>query len=288
MSKRAEPVVADVGPYKILERIGRGGTGTVYRARHAHLQRDFAVKVLKSTGRVGSETLQRFQREMQALGKVRHPNIVQATDAGEFQGVYYIAMELLTGADVASLCEPGKLLPAAEACEIVRQAAIAIHHAHEKGVVHRDVKPSNLMLCRQGPDEEVLVKVLDLGLVRPVEDWEIDTELTPPGIVIGTFGYMAPEQQDDPRQVSRQSDVFSLGAVLSRLLTGHAIDYHPSRPDPSLFLESRLAAVLKRAVVADPARRYATAIELAQALQPVCESADLAKLLDRHMSHRKS
>ena len=274
------PDVERVGPYVFVERIGRGSMGTVYLAKHEKLQREVAVKVLDARGDVGSRTIKRFQRETRSLGKVQHPNIVEATDAGEVDGVHFIAMQYLRGVDLAKLTWD-ITLPVGTACELVRQAALGIHHAHEHGLIHRDIKPSNIMLCRDGDD--VMVKVLDLGLVRPEfyeEEEDEDEDLTPSGIILGTFGFMAPEQLDDPRNATARSDVYSLGVVLWKLLTGEAnVTTPPSEELLGQFPEE-LQAIISSAVALLDENRPESAALLASRLEPFCDAAALPALLD--------
>lgn len=248
-----------VGSYQIMSRIGRGAMGTVYRARHDGLQKDFAVKVLYARGEEGSQTVRRFQREMRALGRVHHPNVVQATDAGETDGIYFIAMEYLAGADLRVVCGE-RTLPAEVASEVVRQAALGVHHAHAHGLIHRDIKPSNIMLVPE--DDGVTVKLLDLGLARVEIPTEDDEDLTPAGSILGTIGYMAPEQLVDPRTATPAADVYSLGVVLRKIITDSLESVtSPLLPEP-------LSEILDRATEADPGLRYQSALELSEALAP--------------------
>ena len=280
------PDIQRVGPYTFIERIGRGSMGTVYLARHNKLQRECAVKVLDARGDVGSRTIRRFRRETRSLGRVQHPNLVEATDAGEADGVHYIAMHYLNGVDLAKLTWD-RTLPVPTACEIVRQAALGVHHAHEHGLIHRDIKPSNLMVCHEG--DHVIVKVLDLGLVRTdlsdeYEDEDEDEDLTPSGIILGTFGFMAPEQLDDPRNATARSDVYSLGVVLWKLLTGEAnVTTPPSGELLDQFSED-LQDILLSAVALVDSDRPESAAALAALLEPFCGEANLALILKEFRS----
>ena len=150
-----------LGEYQLLEELGRGGMGRVYKALHTKLDRVVAVKVLPR-GRVGDQkAIARFEREMKAVGRLAHPNIVQAYDAREIDGTPVLIMEFVDGLDLAEIVRRVGPLPVADACELVRQTALALQCAHEHGLVHRDIKPSNIMLARSGE-----VKLLDLGLAR--------------------------------------------------------------------------------------------------------------------------
>lgn len=265
-----------LGPYEIKEKIGGGAMGIVYHARHVHLQTDFAVKVLKVARAEASRTVERFKREMRALGKMDHPNVVRATDAGEIDGQYFITMEYLEGTDLSKLVKRHETLPVPAACEIIRQAALGVHYAHENGVIHRDIKPSNLFLTLVSENEAV-VKVLDLGLVRPIAEPEFDEdgdELTPAGLMLGTLGYMPPEQQIDPRAVSVQSDVFSLGVALKCLLTGSAVGGLPEEATAG----ASVIEIISKATAPLADDRYATALALAAALEPHSKT-ELASLL---------
>ncbi|MGH7222163.1 MAG: serine/threonine-protein kinase, partial [Gemmataceae bacterium] len=153
-----------VGPYVLLERLGGGGMGHVYKAQHRLMKRMVAVKLLGRLRRGGDDgaVLNRFRREVEAAGRLRHPSIVTAFDAGAWRGRLYLAMEYIEGIDLERFVEDTGPLSVDLACEIVRQTAEALHHAHERGIVHRDIKPSNLMLAPPG----VTVKLLDLGLAQ--------------------------------------------------------------------------------------------------------------------------
>ncbi|MFK7820632.1 MAG: serine/threonine protein kinase [Planctomycetaceae bacterium] len=274
--KKAPP--EQLGPYEIRDRIGGGSMGTVYHARHVHLQTDFAIKLLKVSPTEGSRTVARFKREMRALGQMNHPHIVRATDAGESDGAYFITMEYLRGDDLGRVLRRNGVLPSSVACEVVRQAALGVQYAHEQGVVHRDIKPSNLILAKEKPSEAPVVKVVDFGLIReytPQPTTDADDDLTPAGLILGTVGYMAPEQQMDPRQVSPQSDVFSLGAVLCCLITGSVSSLLHHERD----LIPAIEQIVDQATATDPAKRIESARALADALQQHCEGADLEALL---------
>jgi serine/threonine protein kinase len=207
-------VPPQLGPYLILGRLGRGGMGVVYRARHRELDKVVALKVL-SADRVDEAAVARFRNEMKAAGRLGHPNIVTALDAGRVGGSYYLAMDYVDGADLSALVERLGPLPVPDACELIRQAAVGLQHACECGLAHRDVKPSNLMLARGG-----VVKVLDLGLARPLSDLPAPERLTATGVLLGTADYLAPEQIDRAHTADARADVYGLGGALYFLLTG--------------------------------------------------------------------
>jgi len=211
-----EGMPSRLGPYEILGRLGEGGMGTVYRARHHDLDRVVALKVLPAD-RVDEAAVARFRQEMKAAGRLDHPNIVAARDAGRDGKTYYLAMDFIDGADLSTLVGRVGPLPVADACELVRQAAVGLQHACECGLAHRDVKPPNLMLARGG-----VVKVLDLGLARSMADLPAGDRLTTSGVLLGTADYIAPEQIDQAHGADARADVYGLGGTLYFLLTGTA------------------------------------------------------------------
>ncbi len=198
----------------MLERIGRGGMGAVYRGWHPVMKKAVAVKILPRNRLADPQAVARLRREVEAVAQLDHPNIVRATDAGEHDGVPFLVMELVDGVDLGVLVRRHGPVPVADACELVRQAALGLQHAHERGMVHRDVKPQNLMLTRKGE-----LKVLDLGLALLRADGPANG-LTPSGYLLGTPDYMAPEHWEACHAVDTRADVYSLGCTLYALLTG--------------------------------------------------------------------
>jgi serine/threonine protein kinase len=286
------------GDYRILEKLGQGGMGTVYKAVHTRLGKIVAVKVLAPERVRSPSAVARFEREMKAVGGLEHPNLVRALDAREENGEHLLVMEYLEGSDLAKLVRRHGPLPVADACEIVRQAAVGLHYAHTQGqLVHRDIKPSNLMLTPGG-----CVKVLDLGLARlNRESWEgrepsADVFLSSEEHM-GTVDYMAPEQWREPHTVNIRADIYSLGCTLYDLLAscppydgptydsitkkmrGHADIPLPPVRERRPEVPEALAAVLDRLVAKQPGDRFATADEVAEALQPFCTGHDLPALL---------
>jgi serine/threonine protein kinase len=279
--------------YRLLERLGQGGMGTVYRALHLRLERVVAIKLLSSERMRDPSSIARFQREMRAVGKLAHPNIVQATDAGEVEGMHYLVMEFVSGIDLARLIRRHGKLSVADTCELVRQAALGLQHAHARGIVHRDVKPSNLILSDAGQ-----VKLLDLGLVRMQDRGLAVGDSTASDAVMGSFDYMAPEQADNAHGVDSRADLYSLGCTLFHLLTGGVpygpptytsplkkLQAHASAPVPDvrqLGVEApeALQALLSRLLAKAPSERPATAAEVVAALEPLAAGADLQRLLE--------
>ena len=215
-----------IGDYELLEPLGHGGMGTVYRALHRRLDRIVAVKLLPSRRLRAPQAIRRFRREMKAIGRLNHPSIVRATDAGEVDGTHFLAMDFVDGIDLSQLVRLIGPLRMEDACEIIRQAAVALQYAHEQGMIHRDVKPGNLMLelsvTGSTAESQVHVKVMDLGLALFGAASEIIDELTTVGQLMGTLDYMAPEQADSSHSVDATADVYSLGATLFKLLAGNA------------------------------------------------------------------
>ncbi|MGB5810709.1 MAG: serine/threonine-protein kinase [Polyangiales bacterium] len=210
-----------LGQYFLEEKLGEGGMGAVYRAQHGLLKRPTAIKLL-SPDRNTPEDIERFRREVQMTAKLRHPNTVTIYDYGRTEeGTFYYAMELLDGLTLTEIVEAEGPLPQPRVIHIMRQSAMALHEAHVLGLVHRDVKPSNIMMTRQGGVEDV-TKVLDFGLVKNV-DFDDDTTKTWSETIIGTPMFMSPEQILDPPSIDARSDLYALGAVGYYLLTGRFV-----------------------------------------------------------------
>ncbi len=295
--------VADLFPELRVEgRLARGGFGTVYRAEHRRMRRMVALKFLDGLLAHSREAVELFGQEMVTVGGLDHPGIVRAHDAGEREGRWFILMELVDGLDCGALVRRLGRLPVAEACEIVRRAALALSHAHQRGLVHRDVKPGNLMVTRPLPGQPVgasEVKVLDFGLAglagNPVRSEAEVGESAAGRMVIGTLEYVAPEQIENPGSTDARADLYSLGATLWRLLTGkpprrggdqslfRQMQRIVAEPIPPLAAErpdlpAGLCRLCDRLLALDPDDRPATAAELAEDLEPWCAGAELDRL----------
>ncbi len=288
--------------YRFIEKIGQGGFGAVYRVEHRRLKRPAAVKLLPESLTRAVGVVSRFEREMAAVGRLDHPGIVRAFDAGERDGQWFITMEFIEGADLGAISRAVGPLPPAEASELIRQAALALDYAHRRGLVHRDVKPGNLMLARG--ETAATVKVLDFGLAVVTEAG--GGELTHSGEFLGTVEYIAPELLRAHTATDARADVYGLGATLYRLLTGVA-PHEAALPGESLLqklmriaaekptpmaerradLPPGLAALVDRLLARDPAARPASAAEVAELLAPYCPGADLGALLERAGDRRQ-
>jgi serine/threonine-protein kinase len=287
------PGGGQLGPYRLLEKIGQGGMGAVYRALHQRLEKVVALKVLPAASLHKAPDVARFEREMRAVGKLNHPNIVRATDAGEAAGVPFLVMDFVEGVDLHELVRREGPLPVAAACELVRQTAEGLQHAHEHGLVHRDIKPSNLLLSKWGE-----VKVLDLGLARFHTDQAAGDDLTGSGQTMGTLDYMAPEQAWDPRRADIRADIYSLGCTLYHLLAGRPPFATPEYRTPAQKLSAHanvgpaslrglradvpeaLDVLVRQMLAKDPADRPATPRAVADALAPLAQPHDLMRRLD--------
>ena len=284
-----------LGEYELVAKLGEGGMGAVYKARQPRLDRIVALKVLSKQRTADPSAVARFEREMKAVGRLNHPNIVQAYDARDFDGTTVLVMEYVEGMDLAQVVEHRGALRIADACELVRQATLGLQAAHKQGLVHRDIKPSNLMLTTEGQ-----VKILDLGLALLGSDQrtgEADSELTSGGQAMGTADYMAPEQVSDSHSVDIRADIYSMGCTLYKFLTGHApfsgpehrtqmqkFVAHLQEVVPSIHecradVPEALAAIIERMLAKSPAQRYATPAEVAAAIAPFAAGCDLVRLL---------
>ena len=212
-SAQAAPVSGrKMGKYELLAKLGEGGMGAVYKARDPLLDRVVALKILNPGIATDLEFLERFKREARASGSLNHPNIVGAFGAGEIEGHPFLAMEFVDGESLRDRLKRLGRLPEREALSLLKSVAAGLGYAHAQGIIHRDVKPDNVLLGRDGS-----VKLTDLGLAKSIED---DQRLTKTGIALGTPHYISPEQARGERNVDRRSDIYSLGATLYVLLTG--------------------------------------------------------------------
>jgi serine/threonine protein kinase len=294
-----------LGNYRVLQRLGRGGMGVVYKAEHIHMRRPVALKVIVTEDDDNAVFLQRFNSEMQALAVLHHPNIVLAFDAGEAEvpsqrgkRLRYLVMEYVSGRNLEQYVQEHGPLPIPLACDFVRQAANGLRHAHEHGLIHRDIKPSNLLVTENtdkavgqggGPMGHYQVKILDFRLARLCR-----RRYTEAHSMLGTVDYMAPEQARDARSVDIRADIYGLGGTLYWLLTGlrpfpgdrpvvqallarqHETPIPPRnlRADIPLELESIVCQMMAR----DPSDRYPTPLAASAALGDFLDSQRLSAL----------
>jgi WD40 repeat protein len=282
----AKPVIPG---YEVLEEIGRGGMGVVYKARQISLGRIVALKILRVRPDDDPATLRRMRREAETLARMSHPHIVTVHDAGVTNDWFYFVMEYVPGIDLHRLVDREGPLPPAVARDYLWQAALGLQHAHEHGLVHRDIKPSNLIVTQQ-PGRSVL-KILDLGLARAPDDWErgrpspeqptgdrADRPITQVGTFMGTPDFIAPEQASDAHLADIRSDLYSLGCTFHFALTGQPpfggatplaklMQHHIDEP-PALLPSTPpgLAAIIRKLMAKNPHDRFQTPDELLRAL----------------------
>jgi hypothetical protein len=283
------PGLADHPDYAIKRELGRGGMGVVYLAHNTLLGRDEVLKVMGRQIIERPGVLERFLREIRVVAMLRHPNIVTAYHATRLGDSIIFAMEYVEGLDLFRMVKAKGPLPVGHACNFVCQAALGLQHAHEEGLVHRDIKPGNLMLSRKG--DKATIKVLDFDLAKATREERIDVKLTSVGQALGTPDYIAPEQIIDAPSADVRADIYSLGGTLYHLLTGRPpfeadslydmFQAHMSRDaDPVNFVRpevpAELAALVAKMMAKDRARRFQTPGEVAEALTPFFKKGNVA------------
>ena len=261
-----------LGNYVLIEKIGQGGMGAVYKAEHRRMKRVVAIKMLPAAMMNNAAAAARFQREVEAAAKLRHTNIVAADDADEANGVHFLVMECVEGSDLSAMVKKHGPFPLAQAVNYILQAARGLEFAHREGVVHRDIKPANLLLDKRGT-----VKILDMGLARIQGDTAGQAELTGTGAVMGTVDYMPPEQALNTKTADARADIYSLGCSLYYLLSGKAtydgdtlmakLLAHRDQPIPDLRavcpqVSAPLETVFKKMVAKKVEDRYQTMTEV--------------------------
>jgi serine/threonine protein kinase len=272
-----------MGRYKLLDLIGQGGMGAVFKAMLPTVGRIVALKVMNKQQLKRPQSLTRFLREIRSAAAVDHPHLVRAFDADVDRENYFLVMEYVAGQNLKTLIRSEDPLPIGWSCECIRQAALGLEHAFEQGMLHRDIKPSNLLVMEDEHGGLPVVKILDLGLARFASECEDEGDVTRSGQVLGTPDYIAPEQARNTKTADIRADIFSLGCTLFELLTGrlpfpgytvmeklmarasqdafHVRQYRPDVPE-------ELDAIVAKMLARDPNLRYATPLEVAQALAP--------------------
>ena len=273
-----------LGHYTIVDRISEGGMGQVLKARHARMQRTVAIKIISDKVLGSDDALSRFEQEVRAAARLSHPNIVTAYDAGEAHGTHYLVLEYVEGEDLGTCVQRQGPLAIDAVVHFMRQAARGLAYAHDEGIIHRDVKPANLLVDNQGT-----AKILDMGLATALQpsgglEETTDVRLTQQGQVMGTCAYMAPEQAVDVLSADARSDVYSLGCTMFELLVGHPpyqastmmgiIVAHREQPVPSLRtlrseVPEELDSIFAKMVAKQPEDRYSTMREVITALESV-------------------
>jgi serine/threonine protein kinase len=241
---------------EILEWIGCGGMGAVYRARQPKLDRLVALKILRRNAGRDPKFAERFAREARALASLSHPNIVALHDFGEADGLYYFVMEYVAGTNLRETLRCAKHSPA-DALEAVPKICDALQYAHEEGIVHRDIKPENILLDQRGR-----IKIADFGLAKLLTPEGVRDCLTAPQQVVGTPPYMAPEQLERPLEVDHRADIYSLGVVFYEMLTRELPIGRFEPPSQKVEVDVRFDEVALRALAKEPARRYQRATDV--------------------------
>ncbi len=247
---------------EVLELIGRGGMGVVYKARQKSLNRLVALKLLAPERVQDAAFAERFAKEAQALAALSHPNIVTIHDFGHTEGFYFLLMEFVDGVNLRQAMSAGRFTPE-QALAIVPPVCEALQYAHDHGIVHRDIKPENLLLDKDGR-----VKIADFGIAKMVGT-TAEPNLDAATLAIGTPRYAAPEQQSDPQHVDHRADIYSLGVVLYELLTGEAPGSKLTPPSHRVQMDVRLDEVVLRALSEKPELRWQTAADMKTQVQTI-------------------
>lgn len=266
-----------LGNYVLLTKLGQGGMGNVFKAKHRRLGRVVCVKVMNSAGRKSPDMMERFRNEARTVAALSHPNFVVAHDADEAEGVPFLVMEYIEGSDLAKHVSAHGPLPVKHVLKLISEAAEALQYAHDRGITHRDIKPHNLLLSKDSDSDGLSIKILDMGLARfdsllsDNPDAATHAAMTNTGVIMGTVDYMSPEQALRSRDADNRSDIYSLGCTLHYLLTGRPVFdgdtimarliAHREVPVPSLEQKCSgamrgLDAVFHRMLAKKPDRRY--------------------------------
>jgi len=264
---------------ELLELLGHGGMGAVYKARQRGLDRMVALKILPPEIYANPNFAGRFAREARALAQLSHPNIVAVFDLGKSGPLYYFLMEFVNGVNLRQLLQSHHLTPQ-ESLRMMPQICEALEYAHGEGIVHRDIKPENILLDQKGR-----VKLADFGLSKLLEPRPKDIQLTQSSQVLGTMHYMAPEQIEKPLEVDERADIYSLGVVLYEMLTGELPLGRFELPSKKAAVDARLDELVLRAMERSPGKRYQQAVEIRLELEAI---AGVASKLSPEISRKLS
>lgn len=272
--KTEEPMPERMGNFRIIRKLGQGGMGAVYLAHQENLDRQVALKVMAPAVAQRPGFVERFYREARAMAKLDHPNVVRGFDVGEANGQHYVAMELIDGKSMQDWLNQLKQLDVGDAIHVTIKAADALQHAHDMGLIHRDIKPDNMLVTSKG-----VVKVSDLGLAKQVDE---DNSMTQSGTGLGTPYYMPPEQARNAKHVDHRSDIYALGSTLYHFVTGR----YPFTGESTLELilakekgtftpanrinknvPERLALMIDKCLAKDPKHRYQSCNDLIRDLE---------------------
>jgi formylglycine-generating enzyme required for sulfatase activity/serine/threonine protein kinase len=289
-----------LGSYVLLELLGEGGMGQVFKARNWKLGQVVAVKLIRKDRLTNPSAIKRFYREIRAAATLEHPNIVRAFDADEVDGTHFFVMEFVEGTDLNKLVKTQGVLDVRQACGYVCQAALGLQHAYERGLVHRDIKPHNLLMV-SGGNVTHQIKILDMGLARIVSDTDGDhsSTMTQEGAIMGTPDFIAPEQSIDSHQVDIRADLYSLGCTLYFLLSGRVpfpggemmdkLLRHQNEDAKSLEsvrpeVSHKVSAIVHKLMAKRPEHRFQTPGELASALEGIKQHTSGIRHPDRTLS----
>jgi tRNA A-37 threonylcarbamoyl transferase component Bud32 len=265
----------------VLELLGQGGMGAVYKARQKQLDRLVALKILSPQVGQDPAFAERFAREARSLAKLNHPYIVTVYDFGQTKnGLFYFVMEFVEGTDLRHVIQAGELSPR-EALAIVPQICQALQYAHDEGIVHRDIKPENILLDKKGR-----VKIADFGLAKLLDRPAEVYTLTDAGQKMGTPHYMAPEQVEHPHQVDHRADIYSLGVVFYEMLTGELPLGRFAPPSQKVHVDVQLDKVVLRTLEKEPERRYQHASEVKTDVEAISGGGQIATVAGRTQPSR--
>src|SRR5262249_41796135 len=286
-----------MGSYIILERLGEGGMGIVFKARNWKLGRVVALKVIRREHVANNDAVRRFRREIEAVGKLSHPNIVMAIDADQIEDTHFFIMEYVDGINLSTLLKEKGTPPVPLACDYMRQVASGLQQAYERGMVHRDIKPANLLVQRATDNSGIsakpatpwgsVIKILDMGVARiqhGADDRDSISALTKEGRVVGTPDYMAPEQAVNSAKADVRADLYSLGCTFYHVLTGqppypggtpmekllkHRIDQPKPIEQVRVEVPPAVAGIVRKLMAKKAEDRYQTPAEVVQALDAI-------------------